>query len=387
MIDRIVIENFKNLRKVDLTLGRLKLFIGANASGKSNFLEALRILRGIGNGFNMGEILDGKSRGATSEVWEGICGGSGGAATVGTEGTGEVTISAHGRLREDPQREWDYRIAFAPAQAWVTRERLQVETEFYESAPVSEPWHEAGELTVGSSGGRERRIMVNAFPRLGLLASNPFHKDEAHTPLAASVAGVFANSQTFDPSPQVLRQYSPAHTVGRMGDHGEDFAALVHGICSDQKRKDAYLSWLRELRPEQVEDVGTLSGAVGEPMFMLQEIVGENKRCFPAPVLSDGTLRFAAISAAFFQPSMPGMLTIEEIEKGIHASRLRLLVELLRSRPGAGNSQVFATTRPRSRGCRSRTTQPRLSAQGTRRPASRRSKGSSSYRESISSCR
>jgi len=48
-------------------------------------------------------------------------------------------------------------------------------------------------------------------------------------------------------------------------------------------------------------------------------------------VLSDGTLRFAAIAAAFFQEDMPDILTIEEIENGIHASRLRLLVELLKT--------------------------------------------------------
>ena len=185
---------------------------------------------------------------------------------------------------------------------------------------------------------------MSEWPLLGQLAANPFHEEATHADLAASVAGLLANSQTFDPSPQVLRRYSPAHAVGRMGGRGEDFAALVDGICSDEKKKSAYLSWLRELRPEQVDDVGTLPGAVGEPMFMLIENLGKIKRRFPAPVLSDGTLRFAAIAAAFFQPSIPSRLTIEEIEKGIHASRLRLLVELLRSQPAVSNTQVFATT-------------------------------------------
>ena len=344
MIDRIIIENFKSLRKVDLSLGRLNLFIGANASGKSNFLEALRILQGIGNGFNMGEVLNGRPRSATSQVWEGIRGGSARTAIAGTEGIGEVAIAVYGRLKEEPHRKWNYRIAYSPAHAWVTRERLEVEDDFYESAPVSEPWHAAGELVVKYSGARERRMIVNAWPLLGQLSTTPFHEEATHAGLAASVAGLLANSQALDPSPQVLRQYSPAHAVGRMGDHGEDFAALVSGICSDEKKKDAYLSWLRELRPEQVDDVGTLSGAVGEPMFMLVEHLGDNKRRLPAPVLSDGTLRFAAITAAFFQLSMPNMFTIEEVEKGIHASRLRLLVELLRSQTAASNTQVFATT-------------------------------------------
>ena len=76
MIDRIVIENFKSLRRVDLSLGRVNLFIGANASGKSNFLDALRVLQGIGNGFTINEILDGKPKGASNEAWDGIRGGS-----------------------------------------------------------------------------------------------------------------------------------------------------------------------------------------------------------------------------------------------------------------------------------------------------------------------
>ena len=104
--------------------------------------------------------------------------------------------------------------------------------------------------------------------------------------------------------------------------------------------KDAYLSWLRHLRPEEVDDVGTLTGAVGEPMFMLKE----NGREFPAPVLSDGTLRFAALTAAFFQPDMPGIMTIEEIENGIHASRIQLLLELFRTQAEYRKTQVFATT-------------------------------------------
>lgn len=44
MIDRITVRNFKSLHEVDLSLGRMNLFIGANSSGKSNLLEAFRVL-------------------------------------------------------------------------------------------------------------------------------------------------------------------------------------------------------------------------------------------------------------------------------------------------------------------------------------------------------
>jgi predicted ATPase len=156
----------------------------------------------------------------------------------------------------------------------------------------------------------------------------------------ADVARVFADMQRIDPSPALLRAYSQAYEIKRMGEHGENFAALIRMICSDPATKEAYLNWLRELRPRDVDDVGVLKGAIGEPMVMMKE----RGREWPAPTLSDGTLRFAAIAAAFFQPDMPGIITIEEIENGIHASRLRLLVELMRSQAAAGKTQVMVTT-------------------------------------------
>src|SRR5580698_3306438 len=76
VIEHIEIEGFKSLEKVSLDLGPLNIFVGTNASGKTNFLEALRVLQGIGYGYTVDEILNGKPKGANTEVWEGIRGGS-----------------------------------------------------------------------------------------------------------------------------------------------------------------------------------------------------------------------------------------------------------------------------------------------------------------------
>lgn len=62
MIEHITIERFKSLKNVDLKLGRLNLFIGTNASGKSNFFDALRMLRGIAGGFPVKELFEGGAR-------------------------------------------------------------------------------------------------------------------------------------------------------------------------------------------------------------------------------------------------------------------------------------------------------------------------------------
>ena len=336
MIDRIVIKNFKSFRNVDLKLGKMNLFIGTNASGKSNFLEALRVLQGIGNGFTIGEILDGKPKSATSEVWEGIRGGSSQTCFTGTDADVNLEVSGI-----KPSR-WHYTISFLPTPGRVTIERLRsARKDIYDSTEIDINSVESPSLWVryyrGTRGRPPEIGFESARPVLGQFDSQ-HGVTENHSKFAAMVRSLFANTQRVNPSPHVLQQYSQAHYVQRLGEHGENFAALVRTICQDEQNKGAFLSWLQELRPDEVEDIGTLSGAVGEPLFMLKE----GYRKYPAPVLSDGTLRFAAITASFFQPEMPNIMTIEEIENGIHPSRLRLLIELLRSQSGA--TQVLATT-------------------------------------------
>ncbi|MDE0223410.1 MAG: AAA family ATPase [Spirochaetaceae bacterium] len=344
MINRITIENFKSLRRVDLSLGSMNLLIGTNASGKSNFLDALRVLQGIGDGFTIGEILDGKPRSATSEVWDGIRGGSTQACFTGTGDQDEVNLTVSGTLEGSSRRRWEFGIGFSPAEGRVTRERLKGTKAIYDSDPITINSPSSPIFWVRHYPGRQGRPPEPSFdsvrPAIGQLADRLTEFSKSHRNLAADVTEFLASTQRIDPTPQVLQQYSSAHRVLRLGDRGENFAALVRTICEDERAKSGYLSWLQALRPDEVDDVGTLSGAVDEPLFMLIER-GEK---FPAPVLSDGTLRFAAIAAAFFQRAMPGIMTIEEVENGIHASRLRLLLELLRSQSKLRGTQVFATT-------------------------------------------
>jgi predicted ATPase len=154
-----------------------------------------------------------------------------------------------------------------------------------------------------------------------------------------ALLGLLSDCQHLDASPSVLRQYSPGREVRRIGERGENFAALVRTILA-AGNGNAYLSWLGRLTPRDLDDIAILHGALGEPMFALHH----NGRTFAAPVLSDGTLRFAALTAAFFQPDMPRMLILEEIENGIHPTRLRLVVELLKARSAVEGPQVMAST-------------------------------------------
>src|SRR5713226_4297360 len=50
MLKSVKVQSFKSLENVEVELGRVNVFIGANGSGKSNLLEAIGVLGAAANG-------------------------------------------------------------------------------------------------------------------------------------------------------------------------------------------------------------------------------------------------------------------------------------------------------------------------------------------------
>ena len=324
MIERIVIENFKSLRHVDLPLGRMNLFVGLNASGKSNFIEALRTMQGLVNGLTVNEVLNGERSNSFSQPLGHVRGGS---EYASFDENKDIRICLQVASSGQPSIKDDFDIRFSSQTLQVTSDKLNGKegTEFLQPIPA-EIKHDRSGSIIGRLCSTAKRIANEPLPY-------PYDK-------IVRLYDPVGDMQKLDPRPEILRAYSQNKKAKRMGDNGENFATVVNMICQNRETKEDILAWLKELRPEEIDDVGTVTGAVGEFMFMLQE----GGRKFPAPVLSEGTLRFAAVVAAFFQPDMPRLLAIEELESGVHVSRVKLLLDLIRSQSARTKTQVVATT-------------------------------------------
>ncbi len=322
MIEHLTIKGFKSFEHVEVELGALNFFVGTNSSGKSNFFDALRVLQGIGYGLRVDEIFNGKPRSANRDVWEPIRGGGAHAGLLRRDAEDRrhtpslVSLGVRGTTSKGA---FVYSITLSPHDGIVIDETLSIDQEELYSSPTTDRRF-------------DRRTTV-----LGQFVANCSHR---HFEQIVDLLDLFSDLQHLNPSPDILREYSSGREVRRLGESGENFAALVKSILSDASTADAYRSWLQRMTPKDLDDVVILEGALGEPLFALEH----GGRKFPAPVLSDGTLRFAALTAALFQPDMPRTLIVEEIENGIHPSRLRLLVELLRARSSEKGPQVMAST-------------------------------------------
>ena len=250
MITEIEIEGFKSLEKVHLKLGKFNLFVGANASGKSNFFDALRVLQGIGYGFTIDEIFNGRPKSSTSEVWEGIRGGSARAAFVkrgaGSLSNSDLTIKLLVSLQSSGSPNFEFEIEISPQQGLVLRETLRADSEKIAQHRNS--------LVRSMATASEMRNLPRDFAAPFVMERRLLH---------ASFSRDLGNVQRIEPSPVTLRKYSQYKTVKRMGEDGENFAALVQSITENSKSKGAYLSWLRQLTPVELDDITILKGSSG----------------------------------------------------------------------------------------------------------------------------
>ena len=148
----------------------------------------------------------------------------------------------------------------------------------------------------------------------------------AHKDQIQRIIDLFASMRFLDLAPDRIRQPSfPGQTI--LGDSGENLPTVLREICSDPERRETLAEWTRELTPMDVRDfefpVDPISGRV---QLLIRDADGRRVSSYSA---SDGTLRFLAILAALLGTDPARLYFFEEIDNGIHPSRLRLLLDLI----------------------------------------------------------
>lgn len=112
-------------------------------------------------------------------------------------------------------------------------------------------------------------------------------------------------------------------------------------ICEDSSRKSSLLEWIKALTPLDVVDFDFPKDFSGR---VLVHLVEKSGRKISAHSASDGTLRFLAMLAALLGADGARFYFFEELENGIHPTRLHLLVQLIEQQCRTGRVQVVATT-------------------------------------------
>ncbi|GAB4288396.1 MAG: ATP-binding protein [Oscillatoriaceae cyanobacterium] len=343
MLKKLRLERFKNFESSELTLGSFNVLVGTNAAGKSNLREAFRFLHGIARGYNLAEIIGEKWIEGGVIQWRGIRGGTREIAFHGAS-TFRLEVDFLTSKGEDAT----YKIEVNPGSNGeaprVMAESLYVaETSVFDES-LSQLSHEErlnmilnNPNIISIKYNNDNDIYTDAPIFSQTIRGNfkPSYQEKAQEAIAA-----FRSMRFLDLSPEAMRLPSlPGQTT--LGDRGENLSSVLQAICQNPQRRETLRQWLAELTPMDAVDFEFPADFTGKILLTLVEKNGQKTSAYSA---SDGTLRFLAIIAALLGPEPAKFYFFEELENGIHPTRLHLLLQLIETQVNRQNIQIVATT-------------------------------------------
>lgn len=136
-----------------------------------------------------------------------------------------------------------------------------------------------------------------------------------------------------------MRLPSPAGSPKTYLPDGSNLPWVVHDL--EANNKDNLALWLHHIRTvlPDIKSIETIERPEDRSRYIL--VTYMNGLRAPSWVLSDGTLRFLALTLLAYAKNTPPIILIEEPENGIHPKGIEGIISSLRS---TYNSQVFCAT-------------------------------------------
>lgn len=352
MITELQLENWKSYQKASLHIDPLSVLVGTNASGKSNALDALLLLNRLASGAMLTSAL--KGEGAQAPVRGGI---EWAARQPGT-------LFALGVVcRADELTDYEYRLECRIAENRCDLHSEQLTRIKFRPGKDGKRKSKAGEIKLVRTD-----PCVDDSPTIIARLYNekqgtPRQLSRAHCALfqlvgqklrqeiqdgVTAVIGSLRDIFILDPIPSHMRRFSP------LSDRLESDAWNVAGVLAalpKEKQKEIeavltkYASQLpeRDIRRVYAETVGKFQS---DAMLYCEEHWLEEGAppTVDARGMSDGTLRFLAILTALLTRPAASLLVIEEVDNGLHPSRARLLLEMLKTVGTQRGVDVLVTT-------------------------------------------
>ena len=341
MLATFTFKDFKSFREARLPLGPLTVLIGANAAGKSNAIEALRLLSWLAQGQKLSSIqyaVNSADRVVRGRI-EDLC----------HRGQSQFGLGCE---TDDPGwNQIDMQISIREGELHISAEKIQ-------EVPGTVPLYDMDQPSKGLS--TDARVAYNNFSRGGnkphvtvsdqmavfaqLESAVRFevtHKkaQEAIPEVAKRYQTLLSNILFLDPVPARMREYSFTNDKRLLGD-GTNLSSVLFRLWGNEPdaktepystQRAAILAFIQSLPEQDIASLSFLDGPRGEVMVQLQETFGGTPTSYDASLLSDGTLRVLAIAAAMLSAQEGSLVVIEEIDNGVHPSRARHLLDSIRS--------------------------------------------------------
>ena len=309
ILEHVRIQGFRSLADVELLgIPKAAVLIGANGSGKSNFIRFFEMLSWMLGPRRLGEFVA-MQGGADDQLFGGSKRSPEMRATV-TMRTTAIDLAT----MQTPSVQYDYRISLAHAQP----DRLIFAEEAFRG-PTVKDWQHLG------SGHTEAKI-VEEIPPYTPLAN--YHFTTQYIVSLLRGCSVYQFHDTSDGSN--FKMSWDMEDNNQLLSHGGNLAAVLHRLeREDIKRFELICQHIGRILP-------------GFDRFVIEESYGKvllrwkargMDKTFGAHLTSDGSLRFFAMVTLLNLPPemLPDVLLLDEPELGLHPAAITLIGGMIKA--------------------------------------------------------
>lgn len=371
MLTRLKVNGFKNLVGVDVRFGPFTCIAGANGVGKSNLFDAIRFLSLTANYSLLEAALRVRDEAGHNNDVRGLFHKTGDQSgeeisfeaemivppqafdDLGQAGRATVTFLRYSlviRLRASATnganvnplevvREELVHIKKGDAHDHLLFKHnvgewrdLVVTGRRAGKAFISTAQEEAGSRIIklhqdaqdAKGGGRAFERAASALPRTVLSSATA-----AESPTALCARREMQSWRLLQLEPTALRQPDEFAAPTHLESNGRHLAANLARLTS-REDPERVNSQLANRLSELIGSVRQIRVDRDEKRELLTLMMtGSDGTELPARALSDGTLRFLALSVLELDPDTPGLICLEEPENGIHPDRIPSILQLL----------------------------------------------------------
>ncbi|CAK0771728.1 AAA family ATPase [Azospirillaceae bacterium] len=309
-LHEVEIKGFKSIKEAKVILGNLNVIIGANGSGKTNFIDIFRIINHINN----------------NQLQSFIPGDPDRFLHHGRKVTKEISC----RFSLENKNEYSFTLEVNKDSLVFVNERLR----YVDLEGSVLPAQGVHSKIIQSKGDNSESILGK---------EGKFSNELKEEKLISSLLKKLVVYHFHDASDD-----APAKRMCNIDDNSS--------LRPDGSNLSAYLYWLQEKHPEafrHIEEHVRLVAPFFSGFDLKPSRLNENKiklewrhkesdAYFDAYSLSDGTLRFICLATLLLQPEPPNLILIDEPELGLHPHAIRILVEMLEA--ASVDSQVIIST-------------------------------------------
>jgi len=358
-IRKIRITNFKSFKELEIELGKFNVLIGANASGKSNFVQIFEFLRDIANsGLNNAVSMQGGV-----EYLRNINVGASENFSLKVVSDREIRLlggQPKGGITGIKIYETTYEFALKFRKRGsgfeIAKDNLTLKCNFVrlekQKKKIEEEIIGQGEIILSRGANGKVKTDLHKPEEVPIEKDDiypPFLREEklsAGTLLLQSsffflppLKKTFSDISVYDFDPKLPKKATPITGKVELEEDGSNLSIVLKNITENEEKKRKLFNLVKDLLPF-ISNLDVEKFADKSLLFKLQEIYFKNQY-LPASLISDGTINITALIVALYFENKP-LTIIEEPERNIHPHLISKLVDMMKD--ASQKKQIIVTT-------------------------------------------